>query len=89
MACPYGRFPECVAGPVGGREFALQGCVVLGIFAEGPHDGGFVFGRGITAVLERVHSHALLSGLAARPGQALGIVPRGVDTPGSKTSGLP
>ena len=78
--------PERVAGAVGGGEFPLQGCIPFGIFAQGAHDGGFVFGRGITAVLEGVHFHALFSGLAAGPGGALRIAPSGVEPLGSKTS---
>ncbi|MGD0128719.1 MAG: hypothetical protein ABSF46_25475 [Terriglobia bacterium] len=78
--------PERVARPVSGREFALQSGEPLGIFAEGPHDGGGVFGRRITAVLQGIHFHAFFSGPAAGPGRALGIVPRGVDTPGSQGS---
>jgi len=80
--------PERVARPVSRRKFALQGGVALGIFAQGPHHGGLVFRRRITAVLEGVHFHALFSGLAARPGGALGIVPSGVQPPGRKASGL-
>ena len=78
--------PEGVAGAVGGGEFPLQGCIPFGIFAQGAHDGGFVFGRGIAAVLEGVHSHALLSGLAAGAGGALRIAPSGVEPLGSETS---
>jgi hypothetical protein len=64
----------------------LQGGIPFGIFAQGAHDGGFVFGRGITAVLESVHVHSLFSGLAARPGGALRIAPSGVEPLGSETS---
>jgi hypothetical protein len=78
--------PEGVAGAVAGGEFPLQGCIPFGIFAQGAHDGGFVFGRSITAVPESVHSHALLSGLAARSGGALRIAPGGVKPLGSETS---
>jgi hypothetical protein len=80
--------PEGVAGAVGGREFALQGCIPFGIFAQRAHDGGVVFRRGITAVLHGVHFHALFSGLAAGPGGALRIAPSGVEPLGSKTSGF-
>jgi len=37
-------------------------------------------------VLESVHLHALFSGLAARPGGALRVVPSGVEPLGSETS---
>jgi hypothetical protein len=66
----------------------LQGGIPFGIFAQGAHDGGFVFGRGITAVPEGVHLHALFSGLAAGSGGALRIVPSGVEPLGRKTSGF-
>jgi len=78
--------PEGVAGAVGGGEFPLQGCIPFGIFAQGAHDGGFVFRRGITAVLEGVHFHSLFSGLAAGSGGARRIAPGGVEPLGSETS---
>jgi len=80
--------PEGVAGAVGGLEFPLQVCIPFGIFAQGAHDGGFVFGRGITPVLDSVHFHTLFAGLAARPGGALRIAPSGVEPLGSETSGF-
>jgi hypothetical protein len=80
--------PEGVAGAVGGGEFPLQGRIPFGIFAKSAHDSGLVFRRRITAVLKRVHFHALFSGLAAGSGGALSIVPGGVEPLGSKTSGF-
>jgi hypothetical protein len=80
--------PEGVAGAVSGGEFALQACIPFGIFAQGAHDGGLVFGRGIAAVLHCVHFHALFSGLAAGSGGALRIAPSGIEPLGSETSGF-
>jgi hypothetical protein len=67
-------------------QIALQGGEALGIFVQRPHDGGLVFGRGIAAVLESIHSHALLSGLGAGAGGALRVAPGGIEPRGGVAS---